>query len=87
MFELPRSSWDDYDTSLISEGGGVYSREHKSIPVSPQVRDVLGIGGDVTEMTPPNLIKAILQAPVDLLFNRGDRHLHQGRVRIRLRRR
>ncbi|ASW89749.1 NAD-glutamate dehydrogenase [Mycobacterium marseillense] len=71
MFELPRSSWDDYDTSLISEGGGVYSREHKSIPVSPQVRDVLGIGGEVTEMTPPNLIKAILQAPVDLLFNGG----------------
>lgn len=75
MFELPRSSWDDYDKSLISEGGGVYSREHKSIPVSPQVRDALGLGGsgggDVTEMTPPNLIKAILQAPVDLLFNGG----------------
>ncbi|WP_297824337.1 NAD-glutamate dehydrogenase [Mycobacterium sp.] len=71
MFDLPRSSWDDYDKSLISEGGGVYSREHKSIPVSPQVRDVLGIDGDVTEMTPPNLIKAILQAPVDLLFNGG----------------
>src|SRR6185312_8686714 len=71
MFDLPRSSWDDYDKSLISEGGGVHSREHKSIPVSPQVRDVLGIDGDVTEMTPPNLIKAILQAPVDLLFNGG----------------
>ncbi len=71
MFDLPRSSWDDYDKSLISEGGGVYSREHKSIPVSPQVRDTLGIDGDVTEMTPPNLIKAILQAPVDLLFNGG----------------
>lgn len=71
MFDLPRSSWDDYDKSLISEGGGVYSREHKSIPVSPQVRDALGIDGDITEMTPPNLIKAILQAPVDLLFNGG----------------
>lgn len=71
MFELPRSSWDDYDKSLISEGGGVYSREHKSIPVSPQVREALGIDGDDTEMTPPNLIKAILQAPVDLLFNGG----------------
>jgi glutamate dehydrogenase len=56
---------------LISEGGGVYSREHKSVPVSPQVREALGIDGDVTEMTPPNLIKAILQAPVDLLFNGG----------------
>ncbi|OMC08690.1 NAD-glutamate dehydrogenase [Mycobacterium sp. SP-6446] len=71
MFDLPRSSWDDYDKSLISEGGGVYSREQKAIPVSPQVRDALGIDGDVTEMAPPNLIKAILQAPVDLLFNGG----------------
>ncbi|GJP00929.1 NAD-glutamate dehydrogenase [Mycobacterium marinum] len=71
MFDLPRSSWDDYNKSLISEGGGVYSREQKSIPVSDQVRNALGIGGDVTEMTPPNLIRAILQAPVDLLFNGG----------------
>jgi glutamate dehydrogenase len=75
MFDLPRSSWDDYDKSLISEGGGVFSREQKAIPVSPQVRDALGIEGSVNggiaEMTPPNLIKAILQAPVDLLFNGG----------------
>ena len=75
MFDLPRSSWDDYDKSLISEGGGVYSREHKSIPVSPQVRDALGIDapgeGEVSEMAPPDLIRAILQAPVDLLFNGG----------------
>lgn len=75
MFDLPRSSWDDYDKSLISEGGGVYSREHKAIPVSPQVRRALGIDGpgdgEVTEMAPPNLIRAILQAPVDLLFNGG----------------
>ena len=71
MFELPRSSWDDYDKSLISEGGGVYSREQKAIPVSAQVRAALGIDADVTEMAPPNLIKAILRAPVDLLFNGG----------------
>src|SRR5689334_19759960 len=74
MFDLPRSSWEDYDASLISEGGGVYSREHKAISVSPQVRAALGIEGlqeGATEMTPPNLIKAILQAPVDLLFNGG----------------
>jgi glutamate dehydrogenase len=71
MFDLPRSSWDDYDKSLISEGGGVYSREQKAIPISPRVRDALGIDGDVSEMAPPNLIKAILQAPVDLLFNGG----------------
>ena len=71
MFDLPRSSWDDYDKSLISEGGGVYSREQKAIPVSREVRSVLGIDGDVTEMSPPNLMRAILQAPVDLLFNGG----------------
>ena len=78
MFDLPRSSWDDYDKSLISEGGGVYDRDQKTIPISPQVREALGIDGleegpeeVVTEMSPPNLIKAILQAPVDLLFNGG----------------
>ncbi|RFD24977.1 NAD-glutamate dehydrogenase [Mycobacterium uberis] len=71
MFDLPRSSWDDYNKSLISEGGGVYSREQKAIPISPQVRTALGIDSDVTETTPPNLIQAILQAPVDLLFNGG----------------
>jgi glutamate dehydrogenase len=71
MFDLPRSCWEDYDKSLISEGGGVYSREQKAIPVSPQVRLALGIDDEVTEMAPPNLIKAILLAPVDLLFNGG----------------
>jgi glutamate dehydrogenase len=71
MFDLPRSSWDDYDTSLISAGGGVYSREHKSIPISDQVRAALGIDDDVSEMTPPNLLRVILRAPVDLLFNGG----------------
>ena len=71
LFELPRSSWDDYDRSLISEGGGVYSRQQKSIPISPQVRAALGLADDVTELTPPNLIRAILRAPVDLLWNGG----------------
>ncbi len=71
LYELPRSSWEDYDRSLISEGGGVYRREQKSIPISPQVRAALGIDGDVEDMTPPNLIKAVLKAPVDLLFNGG----------------
>ncbi|MCV7237153.1 NAD-glutamate dehydrogenase [Mycolicibacterium celeriflavum] len=71
LFELPRSSWEDYDTSLISEGGGVYSRQHKSVRISPQARDALGIDGGVEELTPPNLIKAILKAPADLLFNGG----------------
>jgi glutamate dehydrogenase len=71
MFDLPRSSWDDYDKSLISEGGGVYSREQKAIPISQQVKAALGIDGDVVDMSPPNLMRAILQAPVDLLFNGG----------------
>lgn len=71
MFQLPRSSWDDYDKSLISEGGGVFSRDQKSIPISAQVRAALGIEGDVDELTPPALMKAILKAPVDLLWNGG----------------
>lgn len=71
LFDLPRSSWEDYDSSLISEGGGVYSREHKSIRISEQARAALGIDDDVDELTPPNLIKAILKAPADLLFNGG----------------
>ncbi|ORV42764.1 NAD-glutamate dehydrogenase [Mycolicibacter engbaekii] len=71
MFDLPRSSWDDYDKSLISDGGGVYARDRKSVPVSPQVAAVLGLDANVTELTPPALIRAILRAPVDLLFNGG----------------
>jgi glutamate dehydrogenase len=71
LFELPRSSWDDYDRSVISKGGGVYSREHKTIPISDEVRAALAIDDDVTEMPPPNLVRAILKAPVDLLYNGG----------------
>ncbi|MCF6389578.1 NAD-glutamate dehydrogenase [Mycobacterium sp. MBM] len=71
MFALPRSSWADYDRSLISEGGGVFSRQQKSIPISPQVRHALGLPGEVTEMTPPALMKAVLLAPVDLFWNGG----------------
>jgi glutamate dehydrogenase len=71
LFDLPRSSWKDYDASLISEGGGVWPRSAKSIPVSAQVREVLGLGADVTAMTPAELMRAILLAPVDLLWNGG----------------
>src|SRR4051794_1748286 len=71
MFDLPRSTWDDYDKSLISEGGGVYSREQKSIPISPQVRAALGIEDGVDELPPPELLRRILKAPVDLLWNGG----------------
>ncbi|MCW2762938.1 MAG: NAD-glutamate dehydrogenase [Marmoricola sp.] len=74
LFDLPRSSWQDYDTSLISQGGGVFSRSLKSIPISPQMREALGLeerGVDAQRMTPAELIRAILLAPVDLLWNGG----------------
>jgi len=71
LFELPRSSWADYDTSLISEGGGVYPRTQKAIPVSAQVRERLGLQEGVTSLTPHELLRGILQAPSDLLWNGG----------------
>ncbi|MFC5722685.1 NAD-glutamate dehydrogenase [Streptomyces gamaensis] len=71
LFELPRSSWADYDPSLLSKGGGVHPRTAKSIPVNAQVREALGIEPGITKLTPAELMKAILQAPVDLLWNGG----------------
>ena len=71
LFDLPRSSWQDYDRSLISAGGGVYSRALKSIPIGDEARAALGLDADVTAMTPAELMKAILKAPVDLLWNGG----------------
>ena len=71
LFDLPRSSWEDYDTGLISPGGGVFSRQQKSVAITLQMRTALGIDEQVSEMTPPALIRAILRAPVDLLFNGG----------------
>ena len=71
MFALARSSWADYDTSKISEGGGIYPRTLKAIPVSPQVREALGITDPAAKLTPTQLIHAILVAPVDLLWNGG----------------
>ncbi|WP_433344418.1 NAD-glutamate dehydrogenase [Micromonospora sp. CA-111912] len=71
LFDLPRSSWEDYDRSLISEGGGVYPRAAKSVPISPQVRAALGLDDDVSQLSPQELMKAILTAPVDLFWNGG----------------
>ncbi|MFJ8018445.1 NAD-glutamate dehydrogenase [Streptomyces sp. NPDC096339] len=71
LFDLPRSSWADYDTSLISAGGGVHPRSAKAVPITAQVREALGIEAGVTKMTPADLMKAILQSPVDLLWNGG----------------
>ncbi|MEU9479761.1 NAD-glutamate dehydrogenase [Streptomyces sp. NPDC048191] len=71
LFELPRSSWADYNTELLSAGGGIFPRSAKSIPVNAHIREALGIEGKVTKMTPADLMKAILHAPVDLLWNGG----------------
>ena len=76
MFDLPRSSWADYNPSLISAGGGVWPRSAKSVPVSAQARAALGLdagadGERVTALSPDELISAILRAPVDLLLNGG----------------
>lgn len=69
LFKLPRSSWAEYDLEKISAGGGVWARSEKSIPISPQVRAVLGIAAE--RMAPNELLAAILAAPVDLLYNGG----------------
>jgi glutamate dehydrogenase len=69
LFNLPRSSWADYDHKLISRGGGVYPRSAKSVTLTPEVKKMLGM--DVDSLTPTDLIRALLQAPVDLLYNGG----------------
>ncbi|WP_040831802.1 NAD-glutamate dehydrogenase [Nocardia jiangxiensis] len=71
MFGLPRSSWADYDRSLISAGGGVYDRTVKAVPISPQARAALGLADNITSLSPPELMRAILLSPVDLLWNGG----------------
>jgi glutamate dehydrogenase len=69
LFRLPRSSWSDYKESLISKGGGIFPRSAKSIPLSPEIREVLGISKN--KMSPNDLIQVMLKAPVDLLWNGG----------------
>ena len=69
LFEKPRSTWEDYDSKLISKGGGVYSRAAKSVPISAEMREVLDIQHE--SLTPNELINEILKAPVDLLWNGG----------------
>jgi glutamate dehydrogenase len=69
LFNMPRSSWADYNTDVISEGGGVYRRSAKSIPISNEVKALLNINAD--QLAPNDLIRAILKAPVDLLWNGG----------------
>ena len=69
LFKLPRSSWADYDAKLISKGGGVFSRAEKSVKLSREAREALGIEAEA--LSPAELMSAILTAPVDLLWNGG----------------
>ncbi len=69
LFSLPHAAWSDYDKKLISQGGGVYSRNLKAIQISPQVKKCLNI--NIDQITPVELIKCLLKAPVDLLWNGG----------------
>ncbi len=69
LFQLPRSSWADYNPALISTGGGVFNRSAKSIKISPELKKVLNITED--QLVPNDLIRAILKAPVDLFWNGG----------------
>ncbi|MCL5272613.1 MAG: NAD-glutamate dehydrogenase, partial [Gammaproteobacteria bacterium] len=69
LFQLPHSSWEDYNPQIISQGGGVYKRDIKSILLSREIKEVLKIDND--SMSPNQLINAILKAPIDLLFNGG----------------
>ncbi|MDE2260896.1 MAG: NAD-glutamate dehydrogenase, partial [Gammaproteobacteria bacterium] len=69
LFDLPRSSWDDYERTRISKGGGVYPRTAKSITLSPEARALLGL--ETAANTPTEIMRAILRMPVDLLWNGG----------------
>ena len=74
LFNLPRSHWSDYNKRYISKGGGIFSRSSKLIPLSDQVRDLLGL--EVRTISPNDLIKAILLAEVELLWNGGSWDIH-----------
>ncbi|SEI96892.1 glutamate dehydrogenase [Arthrobacter sp. yr096] len=71
LYALPRSSWADYNPSLISDGGGVWPRTARAIPIHPAARAALGLDPAIKSMSPPALLQAILKAPVDLLYNGG----------------
>ncbi|MEU0690626.1 NAD-glutamate dehydrogenase [Streptomyces uncialis] len=71
LFELPRSSWADYDKALLSPGGGIFPRTAKAVQLNSHIRDALGIDPAIAKMTPADLMRAVLQAPVDLLWNGG----------------
>ena len=69
MFELPRSSWTDYDSAILSKGGGIYERSAKSIELTPEVRECFGI--KQAQVTPNELVRSMLCAQIDLFWNGG----------------
>ncbi|MBO1271361.1 NAD-glutamate dehydrogenase [Shewanella sp. 4t3-1-2LB] len=69
LFDLPRSTWDDYNRKLISKGGGIFLRSAKAITLTPEMKTMLAT--DKSSMTPNELIKELLKMPVDLLWNGG----------------
>ncbi len=71
IFDLPRSSWEDYNKKLISKGGGIYSRRAKSIPLNAQMKELFGFNDETNSATPSDLIRAILKSHIDLLWFGG----------------
>lgn len=69
LFDLPRSTWLDYNAELLSKGGGIFSRAAKAIKLTPEIKHILNTKKDI--MVPNELIRAMLKAPVDLIFNGG----------------
>ena len=69
LFELPRSSWGDYDSALISKGGGVFDRSAKSVSLSPEIKALLGVAHE--KLTPNELIRTLLQASTELMLFGG----------------
>ncbi|MEV6218854.1 NAD-glutamate dehydrogenase domain-containing protein [Nocardia sp. NPDC051833] len=80
IFGQPEGTWQEYDRNLISTGGGIWSREAPSIPISPQASVALDLHSDITEVSPADLIDAVLRAPVDVLLNGGARILIKASV-------
>jgi glutamate dehydrogenase len=74
LYELPASSWADYDPAVLSPGGAVFRRDAREVTLAPRAREVLGLPpatGDNESLSPVELIHAVLRAPVDLLYNGG----------------
>src|SRR5690606_26370868 len=71
LFKLPRSSWDDYDRSVLSRGGMIVPRASKEVELTPEAREALGLEVGVDRLDGEGLVRAVLCAPVELLWNGG----------------